>query len=247
MTKNPKILFLDIETSYSVMASWSLWPNFIPHDNIIKEWHIICAAWKWKGKNRVHLKKTYNTDDKAVVAALRDAIISADEIVYHNGDKFDFKKLNTRALVHSLGPIPKPRATDTLKQCRKHFSFTCNRLDYIAKFLDLGGKIHTNNQLWLDCLEHKKKAIDEMGIYNKKDVTLLEEVYDKLTPYMDVAVNRNLINGTNIHCPSCHSSKVQRRGINRTKTGEYQRIHCQDCGAWSQMAERLNKGTKVNR
>ena len=64
----PKILFLDIETSYSIMASWGLFPKFIPHENIIQEWHIICAAWKWRGQKKVHVAKTYTKDDKDVVS-----------------------------------------------------------------------------------------------------------------------------------------------------------------------------------
>lgn len=247
MKNEPKILFFDIETSFSVMASFSLWPNHISHNNILNEWHIICAAWKWGHQKRVYLKKTYDEDDSEIVTALRDAIIEADEIVYHNGDKFDFKKLQTRALINDIGPIPKPRVTDTLKQARKHFGFTSNRLDYIGDYLGLGGKMHTSSGLWLDALKKKKKAIDEMGVYNKRDVLLLEEVYNKLAPYIDVGYNKNLNKEFGIDCPKCGSNNLQSRGVRTTKAGKYKRFQCQDCGSWFQDGTLMKRNIPVRR
>jgi transcription elongation factor Elf1 len=33
-------------------------------------------------------------------------------------------------------------------------------------------------------------------------------------------------------CPSCGSQNLHRRGVTVTKTRKYQKLHCQDCGAW---------------
>lgn len=225
-------LFIDLETSYSKVASFSIWPKYIPHENILEEWYILCACWKWEGDNKVLGKKATGTDDKKVVEALSKAIIKADEIVYHNGKKFDWKKLNARVILNDLPPIPKPRECDTLLQARKHFGFTCNRLDYLGKIFNLGGKIHTDNELWLRCLQGDKKALNEMFEYNKRDVILLEDVYNKMKPHIDVGFNTNLNRELGLNCPACASYNYQKRGYTTTLSCKYQRYQCQDCGKW---------------
>lgn len=242
-----KRLFFDIETSLSVVATFSLWPKSIPHTGILKEWHIICAAWKWEGEKKVYIKKTYDSDDKQIVQALREAIIRADEIVYHNGKKFDFKKLQTRAIANGVRPIPKPRETDTLIQSRKHFGFTSNRLDYIGHYLKCVGKIETSPNLWMNALKGQKKAINEMAKYNKRDVTLLEEVFQKMKPYIDPGYNMNTAQELGDKCHKCGSENLIVHGWRYTATNKYRRYNCKDCGAWPSSGTREKIKFPVNR
>ena len=240
--KEPKILIYDIETSYSIMASFSLWPNHISHDNILQEWNMISAAWKWAGQKKVYAVSVADnlrefrkdpTNDYHVVKALRDAIEEADIIVAHNGDKFDIKKLNTRILFHGLKPIGKKVSVDTLKVAKKEFSFTSNRLDYIAKFLGFTGKLPSGNGLWLRALQGDVKAIKEMVIYNKEDVRVLENVYNKLKPYMTNHPNRFLfVDGeTKEACPQCGSTHTIKHGFYYTAASKFQKRRCMDCMA----------------
>ncbi len=245
--KKIKRLFLDIETSYSIVATFSLWPKHIPHDNILQEWYVICAAWKWEGQKRIYGGKCEGKCDKKVVAALRDAIMKADEIVYHNGRKFDYKKLNTRVLLNGLKPMAKPRECDTLLQCRKHFGFTSNRLDYIGKRLKCGGKIETSNHLWLDVLNGSKKALQEMFVYNKRDVTLLEDVYNKLKPHIDIAYNANLKKEIGLGCPSCGSDRVHKHDTVTTLVCKYKRSICKDCGKCYRSGPKIPNKVPVDR
>ena len=242
-----KRLFLDIETSYNIVATFSLYPKFIPHDNILHEWHIICAAWKWEGQKRIYGEIANGKDDKNVVSALRDAIIEADEIVYHNGRKFDFRKLNTRVILNDLPPMPKPREVDTLLQVRKHFGFTSNRLDYLGQILGVGGKDHVSNELWLEALRGKKKALKKMFKYNKRDVTLLEDVFHKVQSHIDVGYNKNLGKGLGFGCPSCGSNNYQYRGWATTSVSKYRRCQCVDCGKWFKEGTREKLKGAVNR
>lgn len=228
-----KRLFLDIETSLSVVATFSLWPTHIPHSHIIQEWHMICAAWKWEGQDEIYGVASYSHDDKDIVAELRQAIIEADEIVYHNGRKFDFKKLNARVICNNLPPMPKPRETDTMIQCKKHFSFTCNRLDYIGGLLGVGKKLPTSEGLWLRALQLDKDAIDEMLAYNKVDVEVLENLFKKLQPHIDVGYNVNIAQIDGDMCTHCGSTDLQARGWANTKTTRYRRYQCNTCGGWS--------------
>lgn len=228
-----KRLYLDIETSLMSVATFSLRSDqYISHDNIIEDWHIICAAWKWEGQEEVFAMSTYTNNDKKVTAALREVICQADEIVYHNGTKFDYKKLNARVILNGLPPMTKPRETDTLTQCRKHFAFTSNRLDYIGKVLGVGGKIHTESGLWLRALKKDRQAIDAMLEYNRRDVVLLEDVFNILRPHITLGFNPNINSLVGDICTNCESSNLEARGWHHTKTAKTRKWRCRDCGAW---------------
>lgn len=168
-----------------------------------------------------------------MVKALRDVVMEADELVYHNGKKFDYKKLNTRVLMHGLPPMDKPRETDTLTQCRKHFAFTSNRLDYIAKVLLGEGKMTTTPGLWLRALDGDREAIDEMYEYCGIDVLRLEQVFQKIRSHIDVGFNANMLDNSRIVCHNCGSSNTIKEGWRTTKTAKYQKYRCKDCLSWS--------------
>ena len=105
----------------------------------------------------------------------------ADEMVGHNGDKFDLTWIRTRCLFHGIEMFPKYATIDTLKQARSKFKFNSNRLDYIASFLGIGKKIETKFGLWKSILLDKdKEAMKLMIEYCKGDVKLLEEVFLKM-------------------------------------------------------------------
>lgn len=236
--KEPKILLWDVETSLNILTSFTLYPKFISHHNILRDWYIICGSWKFLGDSDVHSVYSYGTDgnDYHVVKELRDALIEADIIVHHNGDKFDVKKLNTRLIYHRLDPLPNKLVTvDTLKEAKRTFAFTSNRLDYLGKYLNVGEKIVTEPDLWMKALAGDKEAINDMVTYNKQDVRLLEDVYNIMRPYIK---HPNLAafaaNDDSLSCVSCGSTKLQKRGFYlKALTGQLkQRYQCMSCGKW---------------
>lgn len=235
-----KRLIFDLETSLMTLTGFSLYEDYKTPDAILTDWHIISAAWKWEGEEDVYSAHTYTDKDKSVVKQLCEFIREADELVYHNGTKFDWKKLNTRVLLNGLPPIPKPKETDTLTQCKKHFAMSSNRLDYIGKALGLGGKVETSSGLWLRALKRDKTAIDEMVEYNKYDVILLEKVFKRLKPYVNLGYNQNIDSEEQV-CNSCKSTHFECRGWSYTKTCRYQRFHCLDCNAWFQSTRKEPK------
>lgn len=241
-----KRLFLDIETSHFVAATFSLFPKAISHENILEEWYIICASWKWEGEDTVHNAKTYTHNDKRVVKALRDAVMKADELVYHNGKKFDYKKLNSRVLMNGLPPMSKPRETDTLIQARKHFGFVSNRLDYLAKALVGEGKSPVTNSDWLAALKGDKEAVDKLSYYCDQDVIILEKVFQKMKPHIDLGYNANIDSDKHV-CPKCGIDALISRGFAVTKTGRYQRYQCKECAGWSQGGVRIKQDRVVVR
>ena len=138
-------------------------------------------------------------------------------------------------------PKPEPyKQIDMLRVARKQFRLPSNKLDYVARFLEVEGKLqHKGMSLWRDCMAGNKEAWAIMKAYNIQDVNLLEEVYDKLLPWIDGHPNVALYSEDTEHaCIKCGSHDLQKRGFQRTATMSYQRYQCNNCGAWSR--ERTN-------
>lgn len=239
--REPRILFYDLETSLQTVAVFQLGGNdWIQPSNIIQERHIICAAWQWLGEDKVHAVSLLDDpkrfakdihDDYHVVKTLHELMSQADVIVAHYGDSFDNKYTLTRIVKHGLEPLPPLQTIDTKKIVKQRFYFNSNSLDYVGKYLGLGGKINTPGGLWLRVLQGDKDAIRKMVVYNKRDVILLKDVFMKLRPYIPNYINRELFGKTG--CPRCGSKKVQSRGSYYAQTRTYRRWQCQgSCKGW---------------
>jgi len=178
-------IFFDIETSPNVVFSWRIGNKIsLSHDNIIDERAIICICWKWEGEEKIHSLQWDKGCDKDLLQKFSKIIDSADEVIGQNSDRFDIKWLRTRAIFHNIPLSIKYNSIDTLKMAKAGFNFNNNRLDYMGKFLGVGGKNETGYNLWKDIILHNsKEAMFTMIEYCKKDVKLLEDVYKKLQPY----------------------------------------------------------------
>ena len=245
-TVNPmKVLFWDIETAPMVVVSWGLWNQTHQPADILEDWYMICAAWRWEGEDKIEtvsllddperFEKSHK-DDYYVTKTLHELLSKADVIVAHNGDNFDLKKFNARALEHGFDPLPPIATVDTLKVARKNFKLSSNRLDYVGRFLGVGAKIDTPKGLWLRALKGDVDAIETMVEYNKGDITLLQAVYERLLPFISNHPNRNLFRASydNPVCPKCASKKLTAQGTRiSTRLGKRQQWQCQACGGWS--------------
>lgn len=238
-----KILFWDVETSESIVKTFSLYNDYIPHGNILNDWFIICGSWKFLGDDRIQSVSLLNDsqrfandfkDDYEVVRRLREALLGADVIVHHNGDRFDIKKLNARLIYHRLPPLPTKLTTvDTLKEAKHTFAFSSNRLDYLGKYLGVGQKVKIDADLWSQVLEGRIDAIEEMVEYNKGDVRLLEDVYTIMRPYIrHPNIAALAANDAGLCCVDCLGKNLEYRGYNTTKIGTKRRFQCLDCGKW---------------
>lgn len=235
----PRVLLWDIETAHNIIAAFDLYnPN--PATNVLQEWYIICAAWKWLGEKTTHsvslldspnLFRKDPTNDRHVVSILHDTISSADAIVAHYGDNFDIKRLNARLAFHKFSPLPPVIQIDTYKIAKSKFKFNSNKLDYLAQVLGFEGKTPTSPGLWLRALRGDVSAIKEMVVYNKQDVIVLEKVYNALRAFVPAKANRLLFD-TRAACPSCGGEHINYRGYTFTKARKYRRYQCLDCGAW---------------
>ena len=248
-----KRMFFDIETSPNIGSFWN--PGYkiqLSHNNIIKERAIICICWKWEGNKTVHSLEWDNWCDKKMLTKFVKELEKADEVIGHNGDKFDLKWIRTRCLLHGIDLSPTIRTHDTLKIARSKYRFNSNRLDYLGKFLGVGGKVDTGGfSLWQDIFMvgdlakafnytpnmSPKKAMRKMVDYCKEDVALLERVWDKLAPFVKPKTNNS---DYRICCPDCGSYKTHRNKKYNTAVGTPMvELRCKDCNKYFTMTEHI--------
>lgn len=236
MTRNR--LFFDIETSFNVGIFWRSGYNLtINPGDIIHERAIICICYKWEGEDEVHsLEWDKNQSDKAMLKKFLKVVAQAEEIVAHNGDRFDMKWLRTRCIFHDLKMPPIHNTIDTLKEAKRYFNFNSNKLDYIAKFLGVGAKLQTGGlDLWKDIVFKKSpEAMAKMVEYCKMDVTVLQAVFDKLNEYTQTKVNYAVLRGGDkYNCPQCGNNNVH---YNKKVTTAAGTIHhwliCKPCNKY---------------
>jgi hypothetical protein len=230
-----KRLFYDIETSFNVGVFWRAGYNLsIQPQDIIHERAIICICYKWEGEDEVHsLTWSKRQSDKEMIKAFVKLMEQADEIVAHNGDRFDLKWIRTRALLHGIEVMPSPKTIDTLKWAKKQFNFNSNKLNYIAQYLKLGAKMDTGGlDLWKDIVFRKdQKALDKMVAYCKQDVILLEQVFNKLNPYTQSQHNYAVQHGgEKYECPECEGDNFRYNKKVVTASGTLHHwLQCRDC------------------
>lgn len=233
-----KIVLWDVEVSGIVATTWNLYPESISHENLIDDWFMICVAWKELGKKKIEAVsvlddperfKRSHKDDYYVVKTVREMLEDVDILVAHN-QPFDLKMFNSRLIAHSLPPLPKILSVDTLKEVKKVARFTSHRLDFLGKKFTGEGKMHTPSGTWLKAMNGDEEAIKLMVKYNKVDIEVLEEVYNRLLPYM--ASHPNIAMPDTLNCPKCNSNHVIKDGIRLRASGaRYQTYKCKECGA----------------
>lgn len=236
-------LFFDIETSPNIGLFWEAgWKKTISVENIIKERAIICICYKWEDEKEVYsLNWDSKQSDKKMLSQFIEVANLSDEMVGHNGDKFDLAWIRTRCLFNGIKMFPKYTTIDTLKISRSKFKFNSNRLDYIAKFLGMKGKIKTEFSLWKNIvLNNDKVAMASMIKYCKGDVSILEKVFKHLRGHMDPKTHYGVIfNQDRGSCPECGCEDLEIIRRRTTATGlkkiQYQ---CKSCGHYNSKTDR---------
>lgn len=232
------VLVFDIETAPLSGYVWSLWKQNIYGSQIKSDWFMLTWSAKWLFEDkvmsaRITPEELAEENDLRITKLIWDLLEEADIVIAHNGNKFDLKSLNTRFLYHKL-PNPSPyESIDTLKHARKAFRMSSNRLDAIARYLDIGTKIDTGGfDLWRRCMERDEDALIEMERYNIRDVKLLEDIYLRMRAWIKPHPNMYLYIGDNVsRCPTCGSDDIKYVGEYHTYTNTYDAFRCQNCGS----------------
>jgi len=156
----------------------------------------------------------------------------ADAVVHYNGTQFDMKILNKEFLLQKLPPPSPYHQIDLLLTFRRMFKMMSNKLDFVAPFLGLEGKIkHKGMALWTGCMEKDPASWRMMEKYNKQDVNIMPGLYKILLPWINNHPNMGLYTEDKRPvCTNCGSSNVVSKGIEPLTTQTYQRWKCGDCG-----------------
>lgn len=237
---NAKIRFYDTENLMCKAYVWGPGKQYVRPASIFQHRALICGSWKDYGDDTlyhtpfVQFDKYYEPNDYNVIASLVQYLGEADMIVAHNGDSFDLKMINARAVYHGIDPVPPIPTIDTYKVAKKHFRFESNRLDDLGEFLGVGRKREVDYDLWKACMYGDRSALREMLEYNLEDVVLLEKVYLKLRPFITSHPNLGVLAGALDTCPNCGTTGGLVRNGTRLvgRVSIKQRYHCTHCGCY---------------
>lgn len=241
-----RILALDIETSPNVVHTWGLFNQNVGLNQIIRTSEIICFAARFldEPKKAMRFYSLNESSREEMILAAWELLDEADVVLHYNGKRFDMPHLNREFIELGLKPPSPYQEIDLYLVAKRRFRFQSNRMQHVATQLSLEGKVeHEGFDLWLRCLNWEADAWRKMEKYNRRDVELLVELYGLMRPWVPSHPGMNL--ATKGHaCPYCASTKLQRRGVARTRQSEYQRYQCQKCGGWSRGTHR-SKGVHV--
>lgn len=255
----PRVLIYDIETAPAIGLFFGK-PYEVNISKIIQQEYVFGFAWQWLGETKIHtcyiwdfksFKKNrnfllgWNIDETQVVAEWAKQVSSADIIVGHNSDQFDYRQMHGRVVQHKLPPIPKPQTVDTKKLAKRLGYYESNSLDNLSKRFGNGGKLkHEGIELWWKCMNGDEKAMKHMVRYNGVDVKKTTKLYLDFRPYDDRHPNMANIIGRPEACPKCGVEGIMlAQGWRLTKTGRYRRWQCKNCGSYvsERKAEKLEK------
>lgn len=177
-----KIATFDLETSdlkanFGIVLCGSV--KYLDNDEVITFRGDEYTTWH---------RDRYN--DKALVVDIVDALREANILVAHNGVNFDLRYLNTRLIGWGLRPIPRKMVIDPCLVARKTLRLHSNSLDAMATWLGAQDqKTAVTPEIWrkatlsLDPVENRF-AMDYIVDHCERDVRMLEEVYQKVTPLL---------------------------------------------------------------
>lgn len=231
-----KILVFDIETAPMLAYAWNKYPDEIS-DNMIKEdWFVLCWSAKWLFgeeifNDKLTAEELASKNDKRIAKSLWELIDEADIVIGHNAQRFDIPKINTRWIKHGVTRPSPYQVIDTLLHARKNFSITSNRLDYLARFFEVGAKLETEKNLWMKCMQGDYTALEHMQTYCDQDVRILESVYVEMRgwiqPHPNVALQAIADKDC---CPVCSSpDREDCKTPYRTYVNEYNAYRCTNC------------------
>lgn len=227
---NPRILFLDIETRPATAYVWGLFDVNVALNQIIDAGGTLCFGAKFQGERKMHFYSDWEHGHQAMVEAAHKLFEEADAIVTYNGDRFDLPKLQGEFLLADLPPPAPVTSIDVYKAVKK-LGLLSNKLAFVGPLLTDEGKLkHEGMELWTRVIAGCPKAQKKMQRYCSQDVRLLEQVYDRVKPYIP---NHPKMRHGEV-CGACGSTDLQRRGYRKTKAFRIQSLQCQNCGSWSQ-------------
>lgn len=220
---------------------WGLWQQNVGLNQLQEVTEMLCFVAKWRHERKPLFYSQHHHGREEMVRQAHALLDDADVLVHFNGRRFDEKHLNREFLWAGLTPPAPFQRIDLLDAVKRRFAFPSNKLAYVSEALGLDGKVtHSGHELWVRCMAGEASAWEEMKRYNTRDVTLLEELHDRLLPWIPNHPNVNLYTADETPvCPACGGKDLIRKGYALTTVSKFQRYRCLSCGKWSRSGKRV--------
>jgi DNA polymerase elongation subunit (family B) len=226
---------------------WGVRKQYLTSKNLLDTASVLCYTAAWADTEYTLFDSIHRSSADDMIAGVHALLDEADVVVTYNGNSFDLPMLNREFVKRKMAPPAPYKSVDVYRAVRSKFRFASNKMDDVLKELGYKGKSeHRGLMLWLDCMNGKKDAWEEMETYNVQDVTELENLYYHVLPWITNHPNHSLFD-EKLCCPNCGSTHYQARGTRKLATGGiYHRYQCsaKGCGKWMRGNVRLNAGEK---
>lgn len=241
-----KILMIDVEVAPNMATVWGIWNQNIGINQLLETSRVMCYCAQWYGEKHAYFGSEFEMGHEPMIQSLWDLLDEADAVIHYNGKKFDMPVINREFLKYGSLPPSPYKQIDLMHTVKKQFRFVSNKLDHICDELGIGRKLSTGgHELWLRCMNGDAEAWKIMEEYNIQDVSLLEELYEKLRPWITDHPNLALYTDDQRPvCPNCGGTHIIKRGLAHTNVSSYQRFHCEDCGTWIRGRRNMNDKVK---
>lgn len=254
-----RVLMLDIETTPDKSYHWGRFNVNIGINQTIEEGSLTCFAAKWYGQDDIEFYSEWGTGKLEMVLEAWRLLDEADVVVHFYGSRFDIPHLNTSFLRYGFPPPSPFKQIDLKMVVGSKFKFSSNKLEFVSRVLGLEGKVeHEGFPLWDKIMNEPRRngerpfsleveldAQVRMEVYNKRDVFLLDEVYEALLPWIPNHPHRHLYE-VGRGCPTCGADAdfLVNAGFYTTKLSKFDQYRCTVCDAYFRSNKRLT-GVKV--
>jgi hypothetical protein len=228
----PNILILKIAMAPIEAYTWNRWEN-TALSRLEVDPRILGVAYKRYGRGAQFLSE-FELGRAEMLRLTWELLNEADIVVTYNGQAFDIKRIQGELAREGFTP-PRPfKQIDLFRQVKANFRFTSNELEYVSRALCLGGMVsHQDFALWVDCLNSDSTAWSALGRHAKCDVTLIENLYDRLRPWIKQHPAFGLYMANPGACTNCGNTALHEyHGLHRTPQQAYDRYRCAACKTW---------------
>lgn len=235
MSRTPRVLTLDIETSPNLGYFWQLWDVNISVTQVLEPSRVLCYAGKWLGEKRTTCVSEFHDGKKVMVQTMWDMLNDADIVVGYNHVRFDIPHMNREFMLAGLVPPSPVQHIDLLTVMRRNFKMMSNKLGYVTAAVGLDTKLDTGGQaLWNQVMAGDRAAWDKFRRYNIQDVVITEQLFTLLSPWIK-SPHAGLWTGNLSSCYACASVNLVAHGVTRSKSAAWPLTQCADCGAWNKV------------
>ncbi|MBS0200307.1 MAG: hypothetical protein JSR70_07630 [Proteobacteria bacterium] len=231
----PRVLVLDIETRPMLAYTWGMFQQNIGPAQVVDWGGLLCFAYKWADEDEIgfHAEWQRGGKERMVLAAWR-LLNEADAVVGWNSARFDARHFNAEFQRAGLSRPTPYRNVDLMRAQKRDAFMMSNKLESRRLWLGEEGKAETGGfALWRGCMDGDRESRRLMEEYNRRDVEITQEEFDRMRAGGWVRNLPNLsIHGGHV-CPSCGGDRLKAHKPYRTEVRRYALWVCLDCGAAS--------------